>query len=229
MMRIQFHSHSCFSLYTQNGTHILIDPYLSGNPLADVTPQELHPDVVLITHGHDDHLGDAIYFAEQGALIIANFEIIQYLERKNLPRLHPMQIGGGYQFDFGYIKMLPAGHGSTIYDGASIIPAGSPAGFLLQLDDYTIYHAGDTGLIMDMELLGRYYNIDLAMLPIGGNFTMDIPDALRALELIKPSQVIPMHYDTFPLIRQNPTIFAQGCQNQNVTCHILKSGDILNF
>ena len=228
-MRIQFHSHSCFSLYTEGGTHLLIDPYLNDNPLSDVKAYDLDPDVVLVTHGHDDHLGDAVYFGQKGALIISTAEIIHYLSLKNLASLHPLQIGGGYQFPFGYVKMTPASHGSAVFEGKQIFGTGSPGGFLLGIDGRTIYHAGDTGLIMDMELLGRFYHIDLALIPIGGNFTMDPTDALQALDLIKPRAVIPMHYNTFPLIKQDPTFFAQECNKKGIACHILQSGDTLDF
>ena len=228
-MRLQYHAHSCFSLYTSSDTHILIDPYLNNNPLADVKAQDLSPDVVLVTHGHDDHLGDAVYFGQKGAPIISTAEIIHYLSLKDLTNLHPMQVGGGYQFPFGYVKMTSASHGSAVYEGEQIFGTGSPAGFLLEIDGFTLYHAGDTGLIMDMELLGRYYNIDLALLPIGGNFTMDPADALRAIDLIKPKAVIPMHYDTFPLIKQEPAFFAAECVKKGIACHVLRSGDALEI
>ena len=140
-----------------------------------------------------------------------------------------MQVGGGYQFPFGYVKMTSASHGSAVYEGEQIFGTGSPAGFLLEIDGFTLYHAGDTGLIMDMELLGRYYNIDLALLPIGGNFTMDPADALHAIDLIKPKAVIPMHYDTFPLIKQEPAFFAAECAKKGIACHVLRSGDALEI
>ena len=228
-MRIQFHSHSCFSFYTDNHTHILTDPFLSGNPCADIAPTEIDPDVVLVSHGHDDHLGDCLYFGKKGSLVISTAEIIHYLELKGLTNLHAMQIGGGYQFDFGYVKMVPATHGSAIFDNQTILGAGSPGGFILKLDGLTIYHAGDTGLSSEMELLGKMYDIDLAILPIGGNFTMDIPDALIALDILKPKMAIPMHYNTFPVIRQDPLIFAQGCAKRNIACHVLKFGEILDL
>ena len=228
-MRLWFHSHSCFSFFTDNGTHLIIDPYLSGNPCADVAPNEIDPDVVLISHGHNDHLGDSLYFGQKGALVISAAEIIHYLELKGLPNLHAMQIGGGYQFDFGYVKMVPATHGSAIYENENIFGTGCPAGFILKLDGLTIYHAGDTGLSCEMELLGKMYDIDLAILPIGDNFTMDIPDALAALDILKPKMVIPMHYNTFPVIQQDPQIFAQGCQAKGIPCHVLKFGESLDL
>ena len=228
-MRIQFHSHSCFSFFTADDTHIIVDPYLSGNPLADVAAKELDVDVVLLTHGHDDHMGDCRYFGKEGALIISAAEIIHYLSLKGFANLHAMQIGGGYQFDFGYVKMVPATHGSAIYENGTILGAGCPGGFILKLDGLTIYHAGDTGLSSEMEILGKQYDIDVALLPIGGNFTMDIPDALMAVDILKPKMVIPMHYNTFPVIKQDPTVFAQGCAQRGIDCRILNPGESLEI
>ena len=222
-MKLHYHGHSCFSIYTASA-HLIIDPFLNNSPVADVSATELSPDYVLITHGHSDHFGDALELGQKGATIISTAEIAEYCENKQLPNIHSMQIGGGYPFPFGYVKMTPATHGSMITEDGKPIAAGCPGGFLIKADGLTLYHAGDTGLTMEMELLARFESIDLALLPIGGNFTMDPTDALRALQILKPRYVIPMHYNTFPLIAQDAHIFAKAAKDLGIDCIVLTPG-----
>jgi L-ascorbate metabolism protein UlaG (beta-lactamase superfamily) len=209
-MKATFLGHSCWSI--REGSHeVLIDPFLTGNPKAAATADPQNPTAILITHGHNDHVGDAIAIAKRsGALVVANFEIASYLQQKGV-NAHPMHLGGARQFDWGWVKLTLAFHGSTYMDEELGYPItlGNPAGFLLRMGGKTVYHAGDTALFGDMALIGRRHPIDLALLPIGDNFTMGIDDAVEAVRLLEPAAVAPMHYNTFDLIAQDPEEFAQ--------------------
>lgn len=207
-MRITYLSHS--GLQIETGNHrLLIDPYLTDNPLAPVKAEDLECDFILLTHGHDDHVGDAPAIAKRtGATIIANYEIAMYYGHRGLTT-HPMYHGGKWDFPFGRVKMVTAVHGSGFPtpDG-EILHFGTAAGFVLTLEDKNIYDAGDTCLFLEMELIGRMHPLDLAFLPIGDNFTMGIDEAVEAVELLRPKHVAPIHYNTFPLIEVDPQEFA---------------------
>jgi L-ascorbate metabolism protein UlaG (beta-lactamase superfamily) len=225
-MHIQFLGHSCF--YIEEGNfQALIDPFLSSNPLASFKPSEFHNiSHIFVTHVHNDHLGDTLMLArENNATVITNYEIACYLESKGLST-HPMHIGGRVKLDFGIVKMTSALHGSSIQTANGLIYAGNPCGFILDINGKKIYHAGDTGLTMDMQLL-QNENIDIALLPIGGNFTMDIEDAVRAVEFIQPKKVIPMHYNTFPIIEADPMLFREKVHHCEVI--LLKPNDSYNI
>lgn len=197
-------SHSAFQLET-NGTTILIDPFITGNPLSPLKAEEVQADYILVSHGHGDHVGDAVEIARRtGATIVSNFEICNWLGSQGLEKVHPQHIGGGFDYPWGRVKLTIAHHGSQLPDGSY---GGAPAGFLLTIEGKNIYHACDTGLFYDMKLIGEA-GIDLAILPIGDNFTMGPDDALRAVQLIEPKQVIPIHYNTFDVIRQDPDAWA---------------------
>ena len=201
---VTFLGHGSFSIKTAGKT-VVIDPFFTGNPQAAVTADEVTPDVLIISHGHGDHVGDAIEIAKRtGCLVISNFEIVTWLQEKGVSNVHPLHIGGGRDFDFGRVKLTIAHHGSSLPDGSN---GGSPAGILLKTADGTIYHACDTALFYDMKLIGEE-GIDLAILPIGDNFTMGPEDALRAVKLIEPKRVVPDHYNTFPPIGQDPQAWA---------------------
>jgi L-ascorbate metabolism protein UlaG (beta-lactamase superfamily) len=206
-----------------DGKHILVDPFLTGNPVASVASGEVLADFILISHGHDDHIGDTEPIAQRtGALVISNFEIASWLEKKGL-KTHPQHIGGGFQHPFGYLKLTQALHGSALPDGSY---GGSPAGFLLTTSDgKKIYLAQDTGLFGDMRLIGEE-GIDLAVLPIGDNYTMGPEDALRAVKMIQPKHVIPIHYNTFDLITQDGKKWADVVKKETTTqVHVLQPGE----
>ncbi|TAH63963.1 MAG: metal-dependent hydrolase [Gottschalkiaceae bacterium] len=221
-MIIKYLSHSVVLLEGQKIKGI-IDPFITGNPNCPLKLDDLEGIThIFVTHGHGDHLGDTVEIGKKwGSKIICNFEIGNYLERHNL-NIHTMHIGGRVELDFGIVKMTPALHGSGIFDGTDIIYGGNPCGFLIQAEGRKIYHAGDTGLTMDMKLL-EDEKIDLAFLPIGGNYTMDIEDAVKAVEFIKPKIVIPMHYDTFPVIKADPLSFKNKVKDTEV--RVLSFGD----
>lgn len=212
MIKLTYHGHACFTVESE--THrVVIDPFLTGNELARIKPQDLKEiSAVLVTHGHFDHLGDAVEIAKaNNAPVISVFEVVNYAMKKGAQG-HPMHIGGSYNFPFGRVKLTIAHHGSTTDEGA----AGNPCGILLQMGGKTIYHAGDTGLFYDMKLIGQMNKIDVALLPIGGNFTMDIDDAVKAVELLRPKVAIPMHYDTFPVIKADPQEFVRKVKKLRV-------------
>jgi len=208
------------------GATLLTDPFLTGNPLAAVTADEVSADYILVSHAHGDHLGDAVPIARRtGATIIANFEIATYCGNEGV-NAHPLHIGGGQDFPFGRVKLTIAHHGSSFPDGSY---GGNPAGFLLTLEGKKIYHACDTGLFYDMKLIGEE-GIDLAILPIGDNFTMGPEDALKAVEFIEPKIVVPVHYDTFEVIEQDPHAFARMVEAETLArCMVLKPGDSLTL
>lgn len=223
-MKIQYHGHSCFSIIPEeNGKHILIDPFLNGNPLARISPEDINPDFILVTHGHSDHLGDTVSIAlRTGCTVICNVEIAAYLRSKGVTNIHGMNIGGGRQFSCGYIKMISATHSSSIEENGQTIYLGNPSGYLIKADGRIILHAGDTGLSHEMTLVGNSNRIDLAILPIGGNFTMDEKDAMLAARALRARQVIPMHYNTFDLIQADVNFFSNQLLNFGIVCPVLQ-------
>ncbi|RKX19954.1 MAG: metal-dependent hydrolase [Candidatus Zixiibacteriota bacterium] len=225
MPKATFYGHACVAI--ENDNHkIIIDPFLTGNSLAAIKAENVEASHVLITHGHGDHIGDSIEIAKRNnATIIASFELANLCAKEGV-EIHPMHIGGGFDFDFGRVKLTIAHHGGGYGEDASIY-TGPPVGFLVTMDNKTLYHPGDTGLFYDMKLIGEMNKIDLAFLPIGDNFTMGIDDAVKAVEFIKPKKVVPIHYDTFPIIEKKPEEFADKVTDSEVV--ILKPGESIEY
>lgn len=199
-IKITWFGHAFFSIETDKTT-ILIDPFIEGNRLCPISVRDAYADYICITHGHGDHLGNTFDIAKRhGSVIISNPEICSWLEEKGLKKFHSMQIGGAFAFPWGKLKIALALHSSPMSDGSY---GGNPVGFIFFIDGKKIYHAGDTGLFGDMKLIGDE-KIDLALLPIGDNYTMGPDDAIKAISMIKPANVIPMHFNTFEVIKQNP-------------------------
>ena len=200
---IRFLGHACFELRS-GGTTVLVDPFLTGNPKAAAQAGELEPDVILLTHGHGDHIGDTVDIAKRtGATVLAIVELAGEIGGAGVDVVDP-NIGGTVKFDWGWVKLTPAWH-------TAVSPSGTPhmpAGLLIHIGDRTIYHLGDTALFSDLQLIARRGDrIDVALVPIGGHYTMDRLDAVTAVEFIKPRQVIPCHYDTFPPIETDAGAF----------------------
>ncbi len=212
--QIRWLGHAAMSLQTA-GFEILIDPFLTGNPKASVSAADVKADFILISHGHGDHVGDSVAIARRtGATIIANYEIACWLEGQGVKKVHGQQHGGGFNHPFGRVKLTLAFHGSALPDGSN---GGNPCGFLIYTkDSKKIYHAADTGLFGDMRLIGEE-GIDLAVLPIGDNYTMGPDDALRAVKMIEPKKVIPIHYNTFPVIEQDADAWAARIRTETKT------------
>jgi L-ascorbate metabolism protein UlaG (beta-lactamase superfamily) len=225
-IRLTWYSHACFLIET-NGTKLLTDPFLTGNPLAPVRADSVDADYILISHGHNDHVGDAVAIAKRtGATVISNFEIQGWFAERGVENVHGQHIGGGYNYPWGRVKLTIAHHGSCLPDGTY---GGNPAGFLFYIEGKKLYHACDTGLFYDMKLIGEE-GIDLAILPIGDNFTMGPDDALRAVKLIEPRQVVPVHYDTFDLIKQDAHAWARRVESEtSAKVKVLKPGEKLEL
>ncbi len=223
MPKLKALGHACFILSTDEHS-VIFDPWLAENPEAACGPEEVEVDAVLVSHGHSDHLGDAIAISRRlGVPIIATFELAMYCERFGC-RTVPLHIGGGRQFEFGHVKLTQAFHGSAIVNDDHIEYTGMPCGCLVTMDDRTVYYAGDTGLFSDMKLIGELNDLKAAILPIGDNFTMGPDDALRAAEMLEADLVVPMHYSAFEVIRQDPNLFAEKLRERGIACSILKPG-----
>jgi L-ascorbate metabolism protein UlaG (beta-lactamase superfamily) len=211
------------------GKQILVDPFFTGNPSTDVSPDSVQADYILVSHGHGDHTGDLMAIAKRTkAMVIANFEIVGWLQSQGLAedQTHPQHIGGGYHYDFGYVKLTIAHHGSALPDGSN---GGNPAGFLITAEGKKIYLTCDTGLFGSMRLYGEE-GIDLLILPIGDNFTMGPDDALRAVKLITPKMAVPTHYDTWPLIAQDAKAWAKQVEAETDTkVQVLQPGGSLEL
>ena len=221
-MKLRYFSHSAFQVTTDNGKIILIDPFLDGNPTSPVKSDYVKADYIILTHAHGDHIGDSFKIAKRcNSTFICVDELANYCISKGFIA-HNMHIGGGYNFDFGRVKLTIAHHGSKTPDNQY---AGEPAGVIISSGGRNIYHTGDTGLFYDMKLIGEMNTIDYMLLPIGDNYTMNIADAVKAVELVNPKTAIPMHYNTFPVIKADPNEFKSKLEPKGLKCRVMNFGE----
>ena len=209
-MNVTFYGHSCFAV-SAAGRTLLFDPFITQNELPrHIDINQVNADFVLISHGHFDHLADAVAMAKRtGALVISNYEITVWLGKQGVSKTHPLNHGGGANFDFGRAKFTPAIHSSGLPDGTY---GGNPGGFLVETADGAFYYSGDTALTYDMKLIGESAKLDFAVFPIGDFFTMGFGDALRAAEFVGVSKIVGVHYDTFPPIKLHHTAALAAAQ-----------------
>jgi L-ascorbate metabolism protein UlaG (beta-lactamase superfamily) len=230
-MEIRFHGHSCFEL-SDGETTVLVDPFLKpNNPAAVASAEDVDPTHVVVSHGHVDHMADAVGVATRsGAECLAIVEIANWLEEQGVEQVHDPNLGGTVRFGWGWVKLVPAWHTSTIAGSAEApfsptpgIVTGTPAGLLINLGGVTVYHAGDTCLFGDMKLIAERNPVDVALLPIGGHYTMDRHDAVVAAEFVAADTVIPMHYDTFPPIETDAAAFKSEVEAKTSSSVVLLS------
>jgi L-ascorbate metabolism protein UlaG (beta-lactamase superfamily) len=223
-LTFKYYGHSTFTI-DADGTKLVIDPFFApNNPLAPSSAAAIDADFILISHGHGDHIADAAALAKRtGALVISNFEIITWLGNQGVGNGHGMNTGGAYSFPFGRVKCTIAHHSSALPDGSN---GGNPMGFVINFNDgHDLYFAGDTALTYDMRLIGEAGGVDLALLPIGDNFTMGPDDAVQAAQFVQAKRVIPIHYNTFPPIKQDAQAFAQKLRRAtDIDCTVLEPG-----
>lgn len=220
-MKVTYIGHAAVEIKTDKHS-ILVDPFITGNPVSKHKPEDFKPDAIILTHGHGDHLGDAVPISQKtGAPVIAIFELASYCQSKGA-KAEGMNIGGPHSFNFGKIQFTPAFHSSS-HDGHYL---GMPCGVVITLhDNRKIYHAGDTALFSDMALIGKL-GLDLAFLPIGSYYTMGPEEAFAAVQFLKPKIVVPVHYNTFPVIQQDAEQFKKRVESQTQTqVVILRPGE----
>ena len=221
-MEIRFHGHSCFEL-SEGGTTVLVDPFLKpNNPKAVATAEEVEPTHIALSHGHADHVADAVPVAKRtGAHCIAMVELANWLEGQGAENVSDPNLGGTVEFEWGYVSLVPAWHTNTTpgseekpYSAEHGVVLGPAAGLVIKIGETTVYHAGDTCLFSDMKLIAERSDVDVALLPIGGHYTMDRRDAVVAAEFVGASTVMPMHYDTFPAIETDAEAFKSEVESK---------------
>lgn len=225
-MKITFHGHSCVMIELSDQTRLIIDPFITGNPLTDLKAEEVKVDYILLTHGHNDHVGDTHLIANNNnATIISNVELSDYFRDDGF-ETHGLNTGGAYEFPFGIVKSTIAFHSSSYEIDGQRIPMGVAGGFLIKAEGKIIYHAGDTSLFSDMRIYSEEGRIDVAFLPIGDNYTMGPRDALKACQYLQPRKMVPMHYNTFDEIKQDPHKLKE---NLPKVIHVLEVGQSIEL
>ena len=225
-MNLTYYGHSCFGIKV-NGFNLVFDPFILANPLnKTIKLSDVKADYILVSHGHDDHTADLVALAKQtGAKVITNWEIHSWLNKQGVSNTHPMNIGGSWTFEFGKVKCANAVHSSSFEDGTY---AGNPMGFIIESSEGNFYYSGDTALTLDMKLIGEYKSIDFALLPIGGNFTMNVDNALIAADYIKCNKIVGMHFDTFGYIVIDKAEAKQKFQNEGRELFLPELGQNFN-
>jgi len=226
-MKVTYYGHACFAAEVANKT-LLFDPFITGNALAkDIDVKKIPADYILVTHGHQDHMADVADIARRtGATIVSNYEIVVWFGKQGLEKGHPLNHGGGHQFEFGRVKFVNAIHSSGLPDGTY---GGNPGGFVVESADGNFYYSGDTALTMDMKLIGGSTKLKFAALPIGDNFTMGVDDAIKAAEFVRCQDVLALHYNTFPPIQIDTAAAAQKFKAAGQRLHLLQAGKSQNF
>ncbi|MGD0745754.1 MAG: metal-dependent hydrolase [Verrucomicrobiota bacterium] len=226
-MKVTYYGHACFSVVVEGKT-LLFDPFISGNPFARaIDVNKVPADFILVSHGHDDHVGDAVEIARRtNALVIANFEVANWLEQRGAPRVHPLNHGGGFSFEFGRAKFVNAIHSSTMPDGTH---GGNAGGFVVESAEGNFYYSGDTALTLDMKLIGESTRLTFAVLCIGDNFTMGPGDAVKAAEFVRCHDILGVHYDTFPPIKIDHAAASEKFKAAGKNLHLLRIGETRNF
>lgn len=226
-MKLSYYGHSTFLLEIK-GLNLLFDPFITPNELAkDIDVNSIPADYILVSHGHEDHVADAVSIAKRtGATVVSNFEIVSWFEVQGVEKGHPMNHGGSWSFDFGSVKYVSAVHSSVLPDGTY---GGNPGGFIISSDEGNVYYAGDTALTYDMKLIGDTANISHAILPIGDNFTMGVDDAVIAAEFVGCNEIIGMHYDTFGYIEINKEEAKGKFSTAGKTLTLLNIGETIDL
>lgn len=226
-MKLTYYGHSCFGVEV-DGTHLLFDPFITPNPKASgIDVAKVPADYILVSHGHFDHVADAVDIAKRtAATVIANFEIAEWFNRQGVEKTHPMNIGGARAFPFGRVKMTPALHSSVLPDGTY---GGNPGGFLIESSAGNFYYSGDTALTRDMKLLGESASLKFAVVCIGDNFTMGPADAARAANFVEATEVVGVHYDTFPPIEIDHHEAIREFADRAARLHLLQIGESKEF
>jgi L-ascorbate metabolism protein UlaG (beta-lactamase superfamily) len=226
-MKVTYYGHACFSVVVRGKT-LLFDPFISGNSLAnDIHVNSVPADFILVSHGHDDHVGDTLAIAKRtNALVITGFEVGEWFLKQGAPRVHTLNHGGGCSFDFGRVKYVNAIHSSTLPDGSS---GGNAGGFVIESRDGNFYFSGDTALTLDMKLIGESTPLKFAALCIGDNFTMGADDAVKAADFVRCNEILGVHYDTFPEIKIDHNIAVEKFRAAGKTLHLLRPGETYDF
>jgi L-ascorbate metabolism protein UlaG (beta-lactamase superfamily) len=226
-MKVTYYGHACFSVVVVGKT-LLFDPFITGNPLAKaIDVKTLPADFILVSHGHGDHVGDAVEIAKRtNALVVANYEVATWLNQKGAPNVHPVNHGGGFNFAFGRAKFVNAIHSSTLPDGSN---GGNPGGFVVETNEGNFYYSGDTALTLDMKLIGESVKLKFAALCIGDNFTMGPDDAVKAAEFVRCSEILGVHYDTFPPIQIDHAKAVERFKAAGKNLHLLRPGETRDF